>query len=56
MKEIEKIIKIEVLLGKQFMIFQLLGQFGDRLSKDVQDEMRYEAEYIEKKIDKLRKR
>lgn len=43
MKDIEDLIRAEVANGKYFVIYQMLGQFGDRIPKDVQEEMAKEA-------------
>ncbi len=56
MNEIENLIKAEIALARENMIFQLLGQFGDRLPKDVQDEMRKEAEFESRTRKKLKNR
>ena len=48
-KEIENLILSEIASSRENLIFQLLGQFGDRLPKDVQKEMRLEAE-LEKRV------
>jgi hypothetical protein len=56
MNEIENLIKAEIALARENMIFQLLGQFGDRLPKDVQNEMREEAEFESRTRKKLKKR
>lgn len=55
-KEIENLIQAEIASSRENLIFQLLGQFGDRLSKDVQKEMRAEAELERRVQDKLKKR
>ena len=56
MKEIENLIKVEIALARETMIFQLLGEFGDRLSRDVQKEMREQAEKENKTAKMLKKR
>ena len=56
MNEIQNLINAEIALARENIIFQLLGQFGDRLPKDVQDEMRKEAEFENRTRKKLKKR
>ena len=53
MKEIENLIDAEVSRNRENLIYQLLGQFGDRLPKDVQTEMREQAKQERKQLDKL---
>jgi len=40
MKEIKKIIDSKISAAKENLLYQLLGQFGDRLPSDVQVEIR----------------
>lgn len=56
MREIENLVKAEIALARENMIFQLIGQFGDRLPKDVKVEMRKEAEFESLKRKRLKKR
>jgi len=37
-------------------LYSIIGKFGDRLSKDVQEELRIEAEDLEKEIEKQKER
>ena len=52
-KEIETLIEAEVSRNRSSLIYQLLGHFGDRLPKDVQTEMREQAEKESKQVDKM---
>lgn len=52
-KEIETLIDAEVSRNRSSLIYQLLGSFGDRLPKDVQAEMREQAEKEYKQVDKM---
>ena len=52
-KEIQILIDTEVSRKKSILIYQLLGHFGDRLSKDVQTEMREQAEEERKQVHKM---
>lgn len=56
MEEIENLIKAKIALARENMIFQLLGQFGNRIPEDVQEEMRKEASIEMGVRRKLRKR
>ena len=53
-KEIQILIDTEVSRNRSSLIYQLLGHFGDRLSKDVQTEMREQAEEERKQVHKMR--
>lgn len=55
-KSIENLIQVEIASSRESMIFQLLGKFGDRIPKDVQAEMREEAELENRVQKKLKKR
>ena len=44
MTNIEKLIQIEIAKGKENVLYQVLGHFGDRLPKDVAKEIRQMAE------------
>ena len=52
-KEIETLIDAEVSRNRSSLIYQLLGHFGDRISKDVQAEMKEQAEKEYKQVDKM---
>ena len=52
-KEIEILIDAEVSRNRSSLIYQLLGHFGDRLPKEVQSEMREQAEQEGKQVDKM---
>ena len=52
-KEIEILIDAEVSRNRSSLIYQLLGHFGDRLPKDVQTEMREQAENEFKQVSKM---
>jgi len=52
-KEIEILIESEVSRSRQNLIYQLIGHFGDRLPKEVQTEMREQAEKEGKQVDKM---
>ncbi len=56
MNNINDLIKAEIALARENMIFELLGEFGDRLPKDVQNEMRKKAESESQTQKKLEKR
>lgn len=43
MKEIDLIVKIEIVKHKESLLFELLGKYGDKLPKDVQEDMRQYA-------------
>lgn len=53
-KEIQILIDTEVSRNRSSLIYQLLGHFGDRISKDVQTEMREQAEEERKQVHKMR--
>ena len=55
-KEIQILIDAEVSRNRSSLIYQLLGHFGDRISKDVQTEMREQAEKELKQIHKMHNR
>ena len=56
MNNINDLIKAEIALARENMIFELLGEFGDRLPKDVQNEMRKKAESESQTQKKMEKR
>jgi len=56
MNGIENLLKSEIVLARQNMILQLLDKFGDRLPKDIQNEMRKEAKFESRVRRKLEKR
>lgn len=52
-KEIETLVDAEISRNRSSLIYQLIGHFGDRLPKDVQTEMREQAEMEMKQFDKM---
>lgn len=44
MKEIQLLIDMNVSLGRETLLFQILGKYGDKISKELQDEFRKLAE------------
>lgn len=52
-KEIETLIDAEISRNRSNLIYQLIGHFGDRIPKDVQTEMREQAEKESKQVDKM---
>ena len=52
-KKIQILIDAEVSRNRSSLIYQLLGHFGDRISKDVQTEMREQAEKELKQVGKM---
>jgi hypothetical protein len=48
MKRADLLINGDKSLARAAMVYQILGQFGDRLSKDIQEELRTIAEVEEK--------
>lgn len=53
MSLVQLALKIELEQKRSMTIYEMLGRFGDRLPKDVQQEMRTEAEESSKKAEKL---
>ena len=51
--EIGTLIDAEISRNRSSLIYQLIGHFGDRLPKDVQTEMREQAEKESKQVDKM---
>jgi len=56
MKAIDALIKAEIAKRKQNLLFELLGKYGDKLPKDIQDDMRVYADDLDKEVDRLNKR
>lgn len=56
MKNIELLIETKVAQGRESLLLMLIGHFGDRLSKDVQKEIRDEIKLENSVIKKLLKR
>jgi len=52
-KEIEILVDAEVSRNRSSLIYQLIGHFGDRLPKDVQAEMRVQAEKESEQVSKM---
>lgn len=56
MKHFQLLIDAEVASGKVNLIYQLLGKFGDKLPKDIQDELYKLAEEEESKANSKKKK
>ncbi len=56
MKAIDLIIKIEVVKKQQNLLFELLGKYGDKLPKEIQEDMRKYADGLENESNNLKKR
>ncbi len=56
MKAIDLLIKIEVTNHKQNLLFELLGKYGEKLPKEIQDDMRQYAQDFKEHGEGLSKR
>lgn len=53
---LQKVSNIQKNHTRMLTLYSIIGKFGDRLSKDVQEELRIEAEDLEKEIEKQKER
>ena len=56
MKAIDLIVRTEGARKQQVLLFELLGKYGDKIPKEVQDDMRKYANDLERDINSLKKR
>ncbi len=56
MRAIDLIIKTEIAKKQQNLLFELLGKYGDKLPKEIQDDMRKYADDLENETNNLKKR
>ena len=55
-RKIDLIVKIEITLHKENLLLELLGKHGDRLPKDIQEDMRQYAKDFEDLRNNFKKR
>jgi hypothetical protein len=55
MKDIQLLIDMKVSLGRETLLFQILGKYGDKIPTELQEELRKLAEE-ERKIGEMKKR
>lgn len=55
MKDIQLLIDMKVSLGRETLLFQILGKYGDKIPVDLQEELRKWAEE-ERNIGNMKKR
>ncbi|HSH52512.1 MAG TPA: hypothetical protein VK982_12380 [Bacteroidales bacterium] len=55
MKDIQLLIDMKVSLGRETLLFQILGKYGDKIPQELQEELRKWAEE-ERNIGEMKKR
>jgi hypothetical protein len=55
MKDIQLLIDMKVSLGRETLLFQILGKYGDKIPMELQEELRKWAEE-ERNIGEMKKR
>jgi hypothetical protein len=55
MKDIQLLIDMKVSLGRETLLFQILGKYGDKIPMELQEELRKLAEE-ERNIGEMKKR
>jgi hypothetical protein len=55
MKDIQLLIDMKVSLGRETLLFQILGKYGDKIPTELQEELRKLAEE-ERNIGEMKKR
>jgi hypothetical protein len=56
MRAIDLIIKAEIAKKQRNLLFELLGKYGGKLPKEIQDDMRKYADDLENETNNLKKR